>query len=77
MTEFLTEDNKKTISLAYDMHSRDEFLKRIYSYINGTVENIQQYEKLKGNYEALQKELFNGMKTKPGKLARSTETQES
>lgn len=77
MTEFLTEDNKKTISLAYDLHSRDEFLKRIHDYINRTVETIQQYEKLKYDLEVIQKELFNGVKTKPGKLARSTETQES
>lgn len=81
MTEFLTEDNKKTIALAYDMHKRDEFLERIYSFINGTVDNVRQVERSLQNYEEtmklLQNGLFNGVKTKPGKLARSTETQES
>lgn len=54
--EIFNEDAKNAISQAYDNLKRDEFLNRIFSFIDE---------------ESVTRQIFDGIKTKPGPRAKT------
>lgn len=68
------EDAKNAISQAYDNLKRDEFLSRLFTFIDETIEVVRTEEQLARTKESLTRQIFDGVKTKPGPRAKSEAT---
>lgn len=68
------DDAKNAISQAYDNLKRDEFLNRLFTFIDDTIEVTRTEEQLERTKESLTRQIFDGIKTKPGPKAKSEVT---
>lgn len=71
--EIMTESAKQSIEIAYDSFKKEEFLKRIYSFIEESVDLAVRNERFelsaKHFHEKLMSDIASGAKTKPGRRA--------
>jgi hypothetical protein len=62
---------RQAIEQAYDNLKRDEFLNRLFTFIDETIEVVKVEEQLTRTKENLTRQIFDGVKTKPGPRAKS------
>jgi hypothetical protein len=72
--DIFNEDSKNAISQAYDNLKRDEFLNRLFTFIDDTIDVVKVEEQLTRTKENLTRQIFDGVKTKPGPRAKSEVT---
>jgi hypothetical protein len=69
--KIFNETAKTRISAAYDMFKRDEFLDRLFKFMDDSEDLIYELERRKRQADELCQKIIEGAKTKPGPKAKS------
>ena len=75
----INETAKERIALAYDLFKRDEFLERLFKFLDDAEDTIVKIERTKADAETFAQRIIDAVKIKPGpkpKLKELTDTQE-